>query len=719
MDDRTPIVQGTPVDVAPSDAPRLEPGSPQPLGANWTGRGTNFAVFSRHAERVELCLFDASGHNEVARLELPSHTGDLWHGFLPARYGGPGLRYGYRVHGPYDPARGHRFNPSKLLIDPCAQSLRGDFAWHPSLQGSVRGRDDQRSPDESAPYVPRSEVVSGRFDWGRVRSPNVPWRDTIVYEVHVKGFTQLHPEVPPEHRGKYLGLAHPAVIEYLRRLGVTTIELMPVQAFVSEQFLAERGLSNYWGYNSLAWFAPEPRYAIHDAVSEFKTMVKALHTAGFEVILDVVFNHTAEGNEHGPTLNLRGFDNAVYYRLPPANLSQYVNISGTGNTTNFDDPAVRALAIDCLHYWASDMHVDGFRFDLATILGRDAHGFNRESPLFGALRADSQLAYLKMIAEPWDIGPGGYQLGHFPVGWSEWNDRYRDTVRAFWRGDRPLVGTFVERFAGSSDLFRERGRKPTASVNFVAAHDGFTLQDTVSYVERHNEANLEGNRDGHAHNLSANYGVEGPTDDQAILALRRRQVRNLLATVFLSQGVPMLLAGDEFGRTQRGNNNAYCQDNELNWIDWSRAARNATLVEFVRKLIDLRKSRLWLRRDTFLKGTQRGAHAKDVTWLHPSGREMSEADWNDSNLRAVAVLLNGASTRSTPSSDLLIVFNADEAPVDIRVPPPSGAKWTVVFDTSLDAPASAARSPAQDAPVHVGERSVMLLETVATQADEP
>jgi glycogen operon protein len=696
-----------------SNVPVLEPGSPQPLGANWTGRGTNFAVFSAHAERVELCLFDPSGRTEVARLALPSRTGNVWHGFLPARFGGPGLLYGYRVHGPYEPARGHRFNPEKLLIDPCAQSLRGKFTWHPSLHGALRGRDEQRSCEDSAPYVPRAEVVDGNFDWGRVRSPNVPWRDTIIYEVHVKGFTQNHPAVPPELRGTYLGLAQPEVIEWFKRLGVTTIELMPVQAFVSEQFLAERGLSNYWGYNSLAWFAPEPRYAVRNALLEFKTMVRALHEAGLEVILDVVFNHTAEGNENGPTVSLRGFDNAVYYRLQEHNRAHYVNFSGCGNTINFDEPAVQAMVVDCLHYWATEMQVDGFRFDLAPVLGRDVHGFRRDSPFFGALRADPQLAYRKMIAEPWDVGPGGYQLGHFPVGWSEWNDNYRDTVRAFWRGDRPLVPKFVERFAGSSDLFRERGRKPTASINYVAAHDGFTLHDTVAYSHRHNEANLEGNRDGHAHNLSANYGAEGPTADPAILELRLRQARNLLATLFLSQGVPMLLAGDEFGRTQRGNNNAYCQDNEINWVDWSGVERHPSLVEFVRRLIDLRKSRLWLRRDTFLKGTRRGVHAKDVTWLHPSGREMMDPDWNDSSLRAIAVLLNGAPSRTSGSGDLLVVFNADEVPFDLNVPPPNGVAWSVVFDTSLADPGAAQRVVPAGTPVRIEHRSTVLLESAA------
>jgi glycogen operon protein len=697
---------------AAGDTLRLEPGQPQPLGANWTGRGTNFAVYSAHAESVELCLFDASGQVEIARLGLPARTGDLWHGFLPARFGGPGLRYGYRVHGPYDPARGHRFNPAKLLVDPCAQSLAGGFAWHPALHGAVPGLDAHPSNVDSAPYVPRSVVVDGNFDWDKVRSPNVPWRDTIIYEVHVKGFTQRHPAVPERLRGKYLGLAHPDVIAYLKRLGVTTVELMPVQASITEQFQADRGLTNYWGYNSLAWFAPEPRYALHDPVAEFKTMVRALHAAGLEVILDVVFNHTAEGNESGPTLSLRGFDNAVYYRLVDHNRAHYANLSGCGNTINFDEPAVRALVIDCLRYWATEMRVDGFRFDLAPILGRDPSGFNRAAPFFAAVRADPQLAYLKMIAEPWDVGAGGYQLGHFPSGWSEWNDRYRDTVRAFWRGDRPLLGHFVERFAGSSDLFRSGGRKPTASINYAAAHDGFTLHDTVAYAQRHNEANLEGNRDGHSHNLSANYGAEGPTDDPQILKLRARQMRNLLATVFLSQGVPMLLAGDEFGRTQSGNNNAYCQDNEINWLDWTLPHRNAALVEFVRRLIDLRKSRLWLRRDTFLKGTRRGAHAKDVTWLHPSGREMAESDWNDSSLRSIAVQMNGVPARASGSGDLLVVFNAHDAHIKMTLPAaPPGSAWAVLFDTSQAEPSIDPRILRCNEPLRVEQRSTVLLES--------
>jgi glycogen operon protein len=486
-----------------------------------------------------------------------------------------------------------------------------------------------------------------------------------------------------------------------------------VQSFVSEEFLVRKGLANYWGYNPLAWFAPDARYAVVDPVVEFKTMVRALHDAGLEVVLDVVFNHTAEGSEGGPTLSLRGFDNLTYYRLAHQNRAQYKNFTGCGNTVSFDDPAVRGLALDCLRYWADEMRVDGFRFDLATVIGRDPSGYNVNAPFFAALRSDPMLAYVKLIAEPWDVGPGGYQLGHFPAGWSEWNDRYRDTMRAFWRGDRGLVGAFAERFAGSSDLFRQHARKPTASVNFVTSHDGFTLRDLVSYNERRNEANLENGADGHTHNLSWNCGAEGPTDDESVNALRARQVRNFLATLFLSQGVPMLLAGDEFGHTQSGNNNAYCQDNEIAWVDWSLLEQNAGLLGFVRRLIDLRRSRLWLRRDTFLKGTLRGTHAKDVTWLHPSGREMTEADWNDSGLRAIAVHMDGAPSRASGSGDLLVICNADHAHVDLTLPaPPPGAQWHVLFDTSVDSTESEPARYAGQHVLRVGRQSTVLLESV-------
>ncbi|HEX7373926.1 MAG TPA: glycogen debranching protein GlgX, partial [Steroidobacteraceae bacterium] len=692
-------------------------GAPQPLGASHGGRGTNFAVFSEHATRVELCLFDASGSSEVARLTLPGRTGDIWHGFLPARFGDVGQLYGYRVHGPYQPGDGHRFNPAKLLIDPCAQALQGDFAWHPALVGAEPGNDWLADARDSAPFVPKARVVDDNFDWGGVRSPNVPWRDTMIYELHVKGFTQRHPGVPERLRGKYLGLAEQPVLDYLRKLHVTTVELMPVQACASEKFLIDKGLVNFWGYNPIAWFAPDARFAIADPVREFKTMVRALHEAGLEVILDVVFNHTAEGNAGGPTVSLRGFDNLVYYRTFPHDLGAYKDFTGCGNTVKFDHPAVRGLVIDCLRYWVTEMRVDGFRFDLAPVVGRDASGYNVHAPFFTALRSDPVLSYVKLIAEPWDVGPGGYQLGHFPAGWSEWNDRYRDSVRSFWRGDRPLLGAFAERFAGSSDLFRHDGRKPTASVNFVAAHDGFTLADSVAYNHRHNEANLEGNQDGHAHNLSWNCGVEGPTDDPDVLALRARQMRNLLATVFLSQGVPMLLAGDEFGRTQQGNNNAYCQDNEVSWVDWSLLERNAALADFAHRLIDLRRSRLWLRRDTFLKGAQRAAATRDVVWLHPSGREMTDDDWNHTGLRALAILMNaGASAKKTAAGgDLLIVFNADDAPVRMTLPRAlHGETWTVLFDTMDEVQPAVARVLRCNETCEIGPRSTVLLESQAT-----
>jgi isoamylase len=707
------------IDVAAKNGragPFLEPGMPQPLGASLTSRGVNFAVFSAHAERIELCLFDAAGR-ETARLELPGRTENIWHGLLPAAFGGPGTLYGYRVHGPYQPAEGHRFNPAKLLVDPCALALEGGLTWHPALRGAEPGNDGLPDAADSAPYVPKSRVVDPAFDWGGVRAPSVPWRDTILYELHVKGFTQRHPGVPDYLRGTYLGLAQPAVIDYLRRLGVTTIELMPVQSFVSEQFLVEKGLSNYWGYNPLAWFAPDARYAVEDSVVEFKTMVRALHDAGLEVVLDVVFNHTVEGNQDGPTVSLRGFDNSTYYRLFPHNRAQYKNFTGCGNTVSFDAPEVRGLVLDCLRYWTDEMRVDGFRFDLAPVVGRDAAGYSRNAPFFRALRADPVLAYVKLIAEPWDVGPGGYQLGHFPAGWSEWNDRYRDTMRAFWRGDRSLVGGFAERFAGSSDLFREHGRKPTASVNLVTSHDGFTLRDLVSYNDRHNQANLENGSDGHSHNLSWNCGAEGPTPDAAVNALRARQVRNFLATLLLSQGVPMLLAGDEFGQTQSGNNNAYCQDNEIAWLDWRGLDRDPGLLEFVRRVIDLRRSRLWLRRDTFLKGTRRTAAARDIAWLHPSGREMTESDWQDGQLRCLGLQLSGGGySKSIAEGDLYAVFNADEAPIDVLLPQAScGSSWRVLIDTAGPDPASASspRILRCKETLQLVPRSTVLLESCA------
>jgi len=694
----------------------LQPGAPEPLGATWTGEGINFAVYSSGATRVELCLFDAAGERELARIALPERTEHVWHGFLPAPHGVPGVVYGYRVHGPYNPFHGLRYNPHKLLLDPYARSLAGRFIWDMALLGYSSDADEE-APDtaDSAPYVYKARVIDDAFDWGEDRPPAVPWRDTVIYELHVKGFTKLHPRVPEALRGTYLGLAHPEVIAYLKHLGITAVELMPVQAFVPEKFLVDKGLSNYWGYSPLAWFAPAPQYAVEDPVTEFKTMVKALHEAGIEVILDVVFNHTVEGNETGPTLSLRGLDNAAYYRLEPSNLRHYINRSGTGNTIAIAHAAVRKLVIDCMRYWVEEMHVDGFRFDLAAALGRDNGRFRTDAGFFKAVAAEQSLRYTKLIAEPWDIGPDGYQLGHFPAGWAEWNDLYRDSMRSFWRGNPGVIGSFAERFAGSSDLFRASGRRPTASINYVACHDGFTLYDTTAYENKHNEANLEDNNDGHNHNLSWNCGVEGPTDDPQVLELRERQIRNLFATLLLSQGVPMILGGDEFGRTQRGNNNAYCQDNEISWVDWTLASQRAWLTAFVRQLLTLRRQAPGLRRDTFLKGARQvDREHKDVSWRHPAGHELTAADWHDQEARAIGVLIGHAFSDpyGTPNGHLLFLCNASAGPVEFKLPEPkTGAVWQAVFDT--------ARWRANDlgAQVHAGEQLVLAPHSCVLLAD--
>jgi isoamylase len=635
----------------------IQSGLPRPLGAAWTKRGVNFAVFSSHATRVELCLFDAESGAELERYDLPARTGDIWHGLLSPRRAGPGSHYAFYVHGPNEPHKGLRFDPAAALIDPYAREL-------------------------SSAVPLRSRVVDADFDWGDDRPPAVPWRDTLIYELHVKGFTRLHPAVPAEFRGKYLGLTVAAVIEHLKSIGVTAVELLPCQAFVSEQFLRDRGLSNYWGYNSVAWFAPANEYAVHDAVAEFKSMVKALHAAGIEVILDVVFNHTAEGNEGGPMLSLRGIDNPVYYRLMPQDRRFYENISGCGNTVNCEHGQVRTLIIDCLKYWAEEMHVDGFRFDLATVLAREGNDFNEHSAFFKSLRAEPSLAFVKMIAEPWDVGWGGYQLGRFPAGWAEWNDRYRDAVRSFWRRDGGKVGELAERFAGSSDVFRHNGRKPTASINFPTAHDGFTLCDLVSYNERHNEANLENNSDGHNDNLSWNCGIEGPTEDAAVNTLRQRQMRNILATLFFSQGVPMLQAGDEFARTQRGNNNAYCQDNEISWVDWRLRGSNSNLLRFVQLLAQLRRRHVEFRRETFLKGAASRAGVKDVTWLNARGAEMTQSDWHDANLRTLGIWFG--KQNNLAGRLLLLVNGSDTAQTFLLPGAPAEEPWIRQFDTALD-----------------------------------
>jgi glycogen operon protein len=659
----------------------IDVGAPRPLGATWTKRGVNFALLSSNATRVEVCLFDAATGAEIARHDLPGRTEDAWHGLISPRYGHPGMHYAFRVHGPYDPQSGQRFDATVPLIDPYARALSVHRPLH-------------------------ARVIDPAFHWNGDKPPSVPWRDTLIYELHVKGFTRLHPAVPEKWRGTYLGLSVAPVIEHLKSLGVTAVELLPCQAYVSEQFLLDRKLVNYWGYNPVAWFAPANEYAVDDAVVEFKTMVRALHASGIEVILDVVFNHTAEGNETGPLLSLRGIDNAVYYRLNPADLRFYENLTGTGNTVNGEHPRVRALIIDCLRYWVEEMHVDGFRFDLATVLARDANGFNAHADFFKALHAEPALAYVKLIAEPWDLGLGGYQLGHFPAGWSEWNDRYRDTMRAYWRGDGGKLGEFAERFAGSSDVFRHNGRKPTAGVNLITAHDGMTLDDLVSYNQRHNDANLEKNDEGFSNDLSRNYGAEGPTADPNIVKLRKQQMRNFLATLFLSQGVPMLQAGDEFGRTQLGNNNAYCQDNEISWVDWRLRAANHDLLEFVRLLAQLRRRHPEFRRDTFLKGAASRKGVKDVTWLNVRGAEMTQSDWQDANQRTLGVWFGappGAADR------LLLLVNAAASEQSFALPAaPADGPWICLFDSAAES--LAANSLGKAMGYTLKARSVALLE---------
>ena len=617
----------------------------------------NFALFSSHATRVELCLYDGATGAEQERVDLPERTGDVWHGAVSSRRAGPGTEYAYRVHGPNDPEHGHRFDANATLIDPYAREL------------------SRRAPL-------RARVIDPQFSWGADRPPAVPWRESVIYELHVKGYTRRHPAVPERWRGKYLGLTVPAVLDHLRSLGVTAVELLPCHAFVAEQFLLDRGLTNYWGYNSVAWFAPAAEYAVADPVNEFKAMVKALHAEGIEVILDVVFNHTVEGNEFGPSLSLRGIDNAVYYRLIRTDPRYYENLTGCGNTVNCEHPVVRNLIIDCLKYWVEEMHVDGFRFDLGTVLARDSHGFNENSPFFKAIRSEPALAFIKMIAEPWDVGLGGYQLGRFPAGWGEWNDRYRDAVRSVWRGEGGKAGELAERFAGSSDIFRHNARKPTASINFVTAHDGFTLADLVAYNERRNEANLENNQDGSSHNLSWNCGIEGPTSDPQVLSLRRRQQRNMLATLFLSQGVPMLQAGDEFSRTQLGNNNAYCQDNEISWVDWRLRETNADLVTFVQMLARLRRQYAEFRRETFFKGIATRTGAKDIAWLHPRGGEMEHSDWLNTELRALGAWFGRG---SIPVGRLLVLLNAGAADESFALPASApGSPWVCRFDTARE-----------------------------------
>ncbi|WP_236025146.1 glycogen debranching protein GlgX [Arenibaculum pallidiluteum] len=672
--------------------PRLTEGLPFPFGATWDGLGVNFALFSAYATKVELCLFSPDGTREIERIELPEYTDEVWHGYLPdAR---PGTVYGYRVHGPYEPEAGHRFNPNKLLLDPYAKAIVGGLTWNEALFGYTIGdpaEDLSFDERDSAPFMPKGRVIDPAFTWGRgARKPAVPWERTIFYETHVKGFTQRHPGVPERMRGSYAGMAQPAIIEYLKALGVTSVELLPIHAFVDDNYLLEKGLRNYWGYNTLGFFAPDPRYSHSGKISEFKEMISRLHDAGIEVILDVVYNHTAEGNERGPTLSFKGIDNLTYYKLLPDNRRYYINDTGTGNTLDARHGRVTQLINDSLRYWATEMQVDGFRFDLATILAREAYGFDESGGFLDSVRQDPVLSRVKLIAEPWDIGPGGYQVGGFSPGWAEWNDSFRDTVRSYWKGDEGQLPGLAARVTASAEAFNRRGRKPWASVNFITAHDGFTLHDLVSYNDKHNEANGEDNRDGHSDNKSWNHGTEGPTDDPEIKALRERQKRNMLATLLLSQGTPMLLAGDELGRTQGGNNNAYCQDNEINWLDWEGIDEDGlSLITFVRRLIALRQSFPVLHRSRFFTGAQSDdLGVKDVTWLTPDGTEMGEEHWQDPNARCMGVMFDGraqASGVKKPAEDatLLIVFNSHHDVVRFTLPEVvGGARWELLIDTN-------------------------------------
>jgi isoamylase len=672
---------------------RIREGTAEKHGAIWDGKGTNFTCFSAHATRVEVCLFDPHGQKELERLALPEYTDGFWHGYIPDVH--PGSVYGLRVHGPYEPEAGHRFNPNKLLLDPYARGHTGELKWAPEIFGYTLGAEgDDLTFDarDSAPFVPKCVVVDPNFDWkGQPRSRGVPWDHTVIYEAHVRGFTRRHPAVPEQLRGTYKGLGTREVIEYVKSLGVTTVELLPVHTFVNDSHLLERGLTNYWGYNSIGFFSPDSRYASEPAqtLREFKEMVARFHDAGLEVILDVVYNHTAEGNERGPTLSFKGIDNCTYYRLLPDQPRYYINDTGTGNTLNLSHVAVIELVMDSLRYWVNELHVDGFRFDLGTILAREPDGFDNQSGFLKACYQDPVLRTVKLIAEPWDCGPGGYQVGAFPPGWAEWNDRYRDDTRDFWRG-AVAANAMAPRLCASGDLFNHFGRRPWACVNFVTAHDGFTLNDLVSYNDKHNEANGEENRDGSSNNRSWNCGAEGPTEDTGINALRERQIRNFLATLLLSQGTPMLLAGDEFGRTQNGNNNAYCQDNEISWLNWEHDERGAALVRFTQKLTALRHKYPILRRNRFLTGAHdEELEVKDLTWINASGQEMRKEDWEDANMHCFGMLidgrarLTGVAQRGTEAT-MLLVLNSHHDLVQFTLPGEAGGEsWRLLIDTNV------------------------------------
>ena len=668
------------------------PGHPYPLGASWDGEGVNFALFSEHAEKVELCLFDSRGRRETERIPMHWQTDQVWHCYLPEAR--PGQLYGFRVYGPYDPLNGHRFNPNKLLLDPYARDIFGPLRWNDALFGYTighKGEDLRMDPRNSAHGVPKSRVVDTAFTWGDDHPLRTPWHDTVIYELHVKGFTVQHPQVPQVHRGTYAGLASEPAIEHLKRLGVTAVELMPVHSFINDRHLAEHGLSNYWGYNTIGYFAPHAAYSSTGDISEFKTMVKRLHSNGIEVILDVVYNHTAEGNHLGPTLCFRGIDNAAYYRLMGNNPRYYMDYTGCGNSLNVMHPRVLQLITDSLRYWVLEMHVDGFRFDLAPTLARGEHAVARYAAFLNIVHQDPVLSQVKLIAEPWDLGEDGYQVGNFPVGWTEWNNRYRDSLRGYWKGEGSLIGELAYRLTGSSDLYERSGRRPYASINFVTCHDGFTLEDLVSYNEKRNHDNNEKNFDGEANNQSWNMGHEGPCPKNLnILKARAQQKRNFLTTLLLSQGVPMLLAGDEFGRTQNGNNNAYCQDNPVSWVDWDMDSHGKALLAFVSRLIHLRKKHPVFHRRHFFQGRRIiGANVKDIFWLRPDGEEMTDREWSMHHARCLGLLLHGDAIeehdergRKIQDDTFLLCLNADSQTVPFRMPGHMGiARWGVEIDT--------------------------------------
>ena len=710
---------------------KIWPGKPYPLGANWDGAGVNFSLFSENATKVELCLFDGANAKRETRIPITQQTHQVWHTYLTEVR--PGQLYGFRVHGLYEPADGLRFNPAKLLLDPYAKAIAGSIQWSNALFGYTVGNaeadlsfDDQ----DSASGMPKCVVIDPAFSWGNDTPPNTPWHKMIIYELHVKGFTKLHPEVPPELRGTYAGLSCPPVIDYLKNLGITAVELMPVHQFVADRHLKDRGRTNYWGYNTIGFFAPESSYASSGVLgqqpAEFKTMVRALHREGIEVILDVVYNHTGEGNHLGPTLCFRGIDNASYYRLVADDRRYYMDYTGCGNTLDMTHPRVLQLIMDSLRYWVLEMHVDGFRFDLASTLARELHDVDRLGAFFDIIQQDPVISQVKLIAEPWDLGPGGYQVGNFPVLWAEWNAAYRDTVRRFWKGDAGQVGALAFRLTGSSDLYGRNGRLPHASINFITAHDGFTLHDLVSYNDKHNEANGEENRDGHNENLSWNCGAEGETDNPAILALRARQKRNFLATLLLSQGVPMLLAGDEFGRSQWGNNNAYCQDNEVSWVDWKLDRPRRQLLEFTKLLIRIFHQHPVLRRSHFFQGRKiRGSEVKDLAWFRPDGKEMTDEDWANPEMRCFGLRLAGDAIEEVDArgnrvldDTLLILLNAYHEAIPFVLPAHRRKlHWWVILDTSEPIARREQRQLRGAAPYPLKGRSLVLLRL--PRHDEP